>query len=489
MNTVGVTQDVGRSDIQKTRCVKHLAIGAMAVLSLSVVLASTASANVWYNQNAARFETEASNLNANLYSHFYDGSANMFRSIHQGPIADTVPSDTIHDNGYIFWSTALTFYAFVEGEKAVPGTYRFQIKQIYNSIMQQYFSQIHGGYAAWIDPDKFGSNDLYYDDNALAVIALSDAYTATLNHAYKDQASQIMKFTYMGRDNHDPGGLRWGFDTTKPNRTDRAASANTLAAIAALKLAAIGVNRNLNVAWGKSVLDWVSQNLIPATRERWPEQNDYLVRDACYFGKVSNNRDYSCPANPTWHVRNATWTYNSGNQILGRVFLYQLNPAKEQQSLTEAQNIAQAVMSRTNGSLYDGAVADVDKKYWFDSGFFIHHLADGLIALRSVLPAMAPQITAELLNEANYAYTEVRDPTDGMYWRNWRIWKVDPTRLQQWNRYTGQNMGWGCDDDDDDTGDPAERVQGKCAMPLAKGLLPNAGMARFYWLLYEMSTQ
>jgi hypothetical protein len=80
------------------------------------------------------------------------------------------------------------------------------------------------------------------------------------------------------------------------------------------------------------------------------------------------------------------------------------------------------------------------RNIWFDSGFFIQHLADGLIALRSVDPAMAPQITAELLNEANYAYTEVRDPADGMYWRNWRICRVNPRRLQQWNLYTGQNM-------------------------------------------------
>jgi hypothetical protein len=161
---------------------------------------------------------------------------------------------------------------------------------------------------------------------------------------------------------------------------------------------------------------------------------------------------------------------------------YQLDPANEQPSLIEAQNIANAVMDRGNGLLYDGAVAEVDRKYWLDGGFFIHHLVDGLIALRSVDPTMAPEITNELLFEANYAYTEVRDPPDGMYWRNWRIWKVDQTRLQQWNLYTGQNMGW-----DWANADCSERIQLSCAMPLAKGLLPNAGMARFYWLLYEIS--
>jgi hypothetical protein len=328
-------------NIQKVRPLTHFIVLVIAVLSLNVILASAVNAASNVNLNAARFENEATSLNADLYRNFYDRSANMFRSIHEGPIADTVSSDAIHNNGFVFWPTVLAFYALVEGEKALPGAYRSQIQQLFNFTLQQYYSYDpprRVGYAAWIDPDMRNSDDLYYDDNALAVIALCDAYTATLNQAYKDRASQIMQFIYKGRDySGNPGGLRWGFDRTKPGRSDRTASANTLAAIAAFKLAAIGVQYDRNVAWGKSVLDWVSQNLMPATQKRSQnpilekkkrvssQLNDYLVRDALYCDEVLMiNNVYSCPPNAAWHVRDVAWTYNSGNQLLGRVLLYQL---------------------------------------------------------------------------------------------------------------------------------------------------------------------
>ena len=164
MTSVGVTQDVGRLDedlnIRKTRSEEHLTIGIMAALSLSVVLASAANANVWYNQNAAGFKNEASNLNANLFINFYDPSANMFRSIKQGAIAETVPTDSKHNNGYVFEAAE---FEWISGESLVK-TYEAPVRKKPPGYRRT-FSAVCGGPVPMVDGDVINVPAGTLDDN------------------------------------------------------------------------------------------------------------------------------------------------------------------------------------------------------------------------------------------------------------------------------------------------------------------------------------
>jgi hypothetical protein len=173
------------------------------------------------------------------------------------------------------------------------------------------------------------------------------------------------------------------------------------------------------------------------------------------------------------------WTYNTGATILAHVEYYRLTLDKAH--LEEATRLARAATDRTK-RLYDGAVQDPNKRFWFDSGFFVHHLAEGLLALYRVTGDEA--LLAEVRRNANYAYQYLRDPSDGLYWRNWRLWRIGEPQLEAWKKLTGQE----CRLDADDSERSKERRYDKVPVadrPVVKTLLANAGTARLFWLLAQ----
>jgi len=308
---------------------------------------------VFSNENTANSQTTidyksvASKLNTNLLAQFYDSTNQVFRDFDSAHtlqyMVDTVVSGVVsgrdYNDAYVFWPTLLTLYAFVEGERAVPGTNKTWINQIYNN-MEIYFSPKRHAYSAWIYPDNYSSNNFFYDDNSLAVVVLCDAYVVTGNVTYLNRAWEIMSNFVYGGWQANTGGMLWGTDTTKQNTSDRSAASTTFAAVAALKLANLGINKSFNITWASGALDWVSKTLIPATKiTNDTNYNDYLVQNSLTCNDTApvantNPTQYAC-ASSTWTVTTATFTYNSGNQILGRVLLYQMDPVTYANSLTE----------------------------------------------------------------------------------------------------------------------------------------------------------
>ncbi len=399
---------------------------------------------------------EAQRLTALIFGRFWDANVGMFRA----PVrsAETVDSDPPHQNGYTFWPSLLAFHTLVEGEKIRRGRYKARMAQVYRGLEQYYDPQKHA-YNAWRHFP--GNNDTYYDDNAWGVTTLVAAYEATGDAAYRDRAQQVMEgFVSGGWDPTDtPGGVRWGTDPTKPHTADKTASATAGAALAALGLARLGIHRASNIAWAQSALTWLQRHL---------QDKDGLIRDGLQA--------------PTWTVMPTKWTYNTGVPIRAYVEHYRLthDPA----SLEAAKRLARAATDR-NKALYDQLVRDPERRFFYDSSFFVHYLADGLLALYRVTQDAA--LLDEVKRNANYAYAYLRDPTDGLYFRNFRLWRIGEAQYQAWRRLTGQEHRREPDAAERSQADKDTRLP-VSARPLVKTLLANAGCARLFWLLAQVQT-
>lgn len=408
------------------------------------------------------YDTEATRLNAALLSYFWDPDTSLFRA----PVksAETVDSTGNHNNGYVFWPSLLGLHALIEGERNHPGVYAAQIWNVYSKGLQQYWNSSLHAYNAWLFyPDN---NDSYYDDNAWAVITLVEAHNATAvsdpTHAatYLSRAAGIMQ-SYVSAgwdDTSKPGGMKWGTDTTKAGTTDKATSATAAAALAALMLAKAGVNASFNTRWGASVLQWLMTRLLGPNG---------LLQDAL--------------VPPDWTPRAIYWTYNTGVPI--RAFVEHYRLTQNADSLAQATALARAATDRSKKPLYDGLVQNTAVNYWFDSVYFVHYLVDGLLQLAAVTTdaALAATLKAESAAGAQFVRGHLKD-SDGLYWRNMRLYMIGAAQLHSWESLTGQTTPLSADAAERSL-DPAYANTAVAQRPLVKTLLANATAARLFWLV------
>ena len=288
---------------------------------------------------------------------------------------------------------------------------------------------------------------------AWAIVTLVEAYEATRQTRYRDRAAEIMRrFMPQGWSEGKPGGMTWGVDPTKAGTGDKGACSTSGAALAALALARVRIDRAANIAFAGKAVDWVLQTLKDA---------DGLIRDGL--------------GAPDWHMNATKWTYNTGVPIQVCVELHAITGDAER--LKTARALAEAAMDR-NKRLYDGLDQDPARRHWYDASFFVHYLVDGLLALHKATGDA--RILAEVRRNADYAVAHLRDPADGLYWRNWRLWMIGQAQYEDWARMTGQTHRLEADE--------SERSKEKDQMskpvdqrPLVKTLLANAAVARMMW--------
>ncbi|RYG69115.1 hypothetical protein EON80_10395 [bacterium] len=406
------------------------------------------------------FSGEAARLTGACMRQFWDDKSHMFRA----PIlsAETVASDAVHDRGYTLWASLLGLHALVEGEKDNPGQYAPQIAKVFDGL-EQYYSPELRAYTAWV---QFPGNvDAYYDDNSWVVTILTEAALATKksdakrSKQYLTRASIVMAdYVVKGFDtSNQPGGVRWGSDPNKPDTSDRGTSATAGTALAALMLARAGVNVSFYTKWGHEVLTWLTTKLL---------DNDGLIMDAL--------------TPPNWEPRRVKWTYNTGVPMRAYVEHYRLTHAP--QSLIMATRLAKAALNR-DGALFDSKVNDPDKRFYWDGIYFVHYLVDGLLHVAQVTPepALAASARSEVQRNLRYALDYLKDPADGFYWRNWRLYTIGEAEHSIWERWNEQKIA--------PAYDPSERSQEEKYKdtpvedrPRAKTLLANGGAARLFWL-------
>ena len=394
---------------------------------------------------------EASRLNALLMKTFWNGDVRMFRA----PVrsAETVDSDPKRNNGYVFWPSLLGLQALVSGEMRSPGTYRAEILTVYAGLEQYYDREAHA-YNAWLNYP--GNRDRYYDDNGWAVCVLAEAYQATGIAAFRDRAWEIQsKYLFGGWDaSKKPGGIPWGTDETKEGTADHNTCSTAASALGAILLAKSGVQRERNLKWGGQALDWLYEHL----------------RD-------SDNLFFDGFRSPNWTLSKTKWTYNTGAPIRAYVEHYRLT--KRPESLVRAKTLAKAANDR-NLAFYDSIPKNPEHRFFADSSFFVPYLIDGLSALYDV--TKDKNLLSEMRRNADFAINSLRDPEDGLYFRSWRLWKIDATRYEAWKRMTGQEFRLEPDDSERSKETKYEKLP-VGERPLVKTLLANAGIARMLWTL------
>ena len=440
-------------------------LGHLAAASLSFTGTRFGAAAAPALVSSTQFAAEGARLTAACMSHFWDANSKIFRA----PVlsAETVPSDALHDRGYTVWPSLIALHSLVEGEKHRPGKYAAQILQVYAGL-EQYFSPELSAYTAWVHFP--GNTDAYFDDNSWAVIVLTEASLACRHAdpaqaaAYLTRAEAIMAhFVVKGNDPAgQPGGVHWGADPRKPNTSDRGTSSTAGSALAAMMLARAGVDAAFYTAWGLRLLSWLDRRLLAA---------DGLVMDAL--------------TPPDWKPRTIKWTYNTGVPMRAYAEHYRLTGRAE--SLNRASALAHAAVNQ-NGALFDQAVRDPRKRFFWDSIYFVHYLADGLLQVAAITPdpKLAAAVRETAIRSTRYAYSFLRDPGDGFYWRNFRLYAVGEAQHDWWQRWTGQTIA--------PTYDASERSQEAKFQtlpvqdrPLVKTLLANAAAARLFWLTARLN--
>ena len=435
-------------------------LGTFALSGLSLSLLRRAVLAVPAPNGTASFATEAARLTGAMMNTFWDNGSKMFRA----PVlsSETVSSDALHDRGETLWPSLLGMHALVEGEKAYPGRYAAQIATVFDGLSQYYSEDLHA-YTSWIYFP--GNNDAYADDNSWVVIVFVEAFMACrktdpLNAAKFLERAQIVMTGYLVKNydfSNNPGGMRWGTDTTKPNTLDRGTSSTAGVALAALMLARAGVNAPFYAKFGIDVLTWISSRLL---------DEDDLVMDAL--------------VPPQWEVRRVKWTYNTG--VVMRAYIEHFRLTKSLDSLQMATKLARAAIDRNKG-LFDRKINDVSKRQYWDGVYFVHYLVDGLLQVAQETPdaKLATDVRAIAHQTARYVQTFLQDPADGFYWRNLRLYTIGDVQLAAWEKWSGQTTAPEYDESERSKEAKFQALAVK-DRPLAKTLLATGGAARLFWM-------
>lgn len=412
------------------------------------MLATLACALAASGQTArAEFRSEASRITYLTTKTFFDWKANIWRPT----VAST---EAVGTQGYTYWPSLVAWQAVIEAAKVNRSKWKAEVDRLY-VVLDQYFDRGAHAYCAW----KYfpGNDDHFYDDNGWAVIACMEAYEVTREARYRARAVDVLDgFLKGGWDGSGhPGGVRWGTKALQ-DRSDRTVSATASCALGALLVAKVHEPK-ANRTWAKKLLDWIRDDLSAPSG---------LIYDGF--------------RSPTFERMTTIWTYNTGVPI--RAALEYFDQTGARPYLQWAIRMGDASIDRSLSPLYDGAVKDPSKRYWFDGIYFVHYLVDGLRLLSR--RTGNPKYLGEAERNARYCMQFLRDG-DGLYWRNMRLWTIDEQTIAEFRQFTGQTAQQLHADASERAMDPSAMRLPVEQRPMVKTLLANASAARMFWLLSE----
>jgi predicted alpha-1,6-mannanase (GH76 family) len=303
----------------------------------------------------ANYRERAARLHRNIYTFFYDSTAQLFKEAKEREKNDK-------DFSYL-WPLCALIQAANEMETLEPGKEYMQV--VLKAIEQYHSTRIPApGYEAY--PVQYGGDARFYDDNQWIGIALIDAYARTGRQAYLDQAAGIYRFMITGYSTIAGGGLYWkeGDFTTKNT------CSNGPGIVLALKLyKATKEQQYLDTAL--SLYQWTNRHL------RSPQ--------GIYYDHIKL---------PSLEVDKRFYTYNAGTMLESNVLLYEITGDKKY--LSEAQLLAKACIEQfyKNGRL--------PEHYWFNAvllrGYAALYRQD---ANRTYINAMQHDAEEVWVNEAD----------------------------------------------------------------------------------------
>ena len=160
---------------------------------------------------------------------------------------------------------------------------------------------------------------LYYDDNGWIGLELMNAYDATHNRAYLDQAKRVVRFLSSGWDNsrrdRPRGGIFWG---VSPDLHQRNTITNGLAINVALRIYE-ATHQNYYKDFALNVYNWLNHSLYRS--------------DGLYNDNIGHSG----------HVDGGMMSYNEGVMLGANLHLYRIT--KNEVYLQRAETLAQKTIA------------------------------------------------------------------------------------------------------------------------------------------------
>lgn len=202
------------------------------------------------------------------------------------------------------------------------------------------------GYSSY--PFIYGSEEKYYDDNAIVGIELIDAYEITGNEEYLFRAKQAMHIIYTGESKECGGGIYWN-ETEYGNNGEKGISSNGFGTYLALKLYQT-TNDEQYLIFAKRIYSWVLQNLKnPDNQIYW---NGILPADCS--------------------IRENIWVYNTAIMVLNSLLFYEITG--HQKYLDEASKVAKASFTHFTENI-NGRKAFIYDVPWFKTVLLKSYIA------------------------------------------------------------------------------------------------------------------
>jgi len=392
---------------------------------------------------------------------FYSPTYRQFRN----PDANELGTiDTQH--GYVVWPVSIAFWALADlalRTKSQPSQQKRDVQRklmIASEAMEKHWSPEFSGYCAWVWFQ--GNRDVYYDDNAHAGNALVTAWEATGDRQFLKRAEQIVTgLISRGWDRGaggGPGGVAWHIEKNK----SRNACSTLSVAVLACRLALHGVQREYCTELARSCITFSERHLVA--------HEDGLVIDNIALNET----------NGAWEPDGKKYTYNTGFAIEAFMLWARLTGAREYAEKAEMMAL-KAVSPET--ALFDAVVPDLKQRMWWDSTFFAHHLVEALVLVVKYQPGSetASIITDFLMRMSAYCRAYLRDPRDGLYFRNLRMYRIGEAQTQRFNELFGTAQVLEADGEErEGSNEPVERRR------LIKTMIGNAGMARVLLLISDL---
>jgi len=249
------------------------------------------------SENKAKAEI----IYTNIYNHFYDSTANLFKETND-------PKANEKTFSYL-WPLCALIQCAEEMEAIDPATKK--VVPVMKSILQYYDKTAPApGYASYVT--RLGGGDRFYDDNQWIAIALMDAYQKKPVADYLTWSKEIYRFMMTGYDTVSGGGLYW----KEKDITTKNTCSNGPGIVLALQLyQSTGTKSYLDTAL--QLYHWVNKYL------RTP--------NAVYWDNVQTTKKNK--------IDSAIYSYNTGIMIQANTKLYTIT--KQQKYLAEAKLLAE----------------------------------------------------------------------------------------------------------------------------------------------------
>ncbi len=441
----------------------RVGLALLAALPALVAAGTPGDDRVPLSTPPAGWADEAHRLTEHVQDTFWEDT--LHRYVARVDSEGTVRGTNAHGRAFIghtLWAWTEAFRMLAAATASDPDTFGDDLAQAFASL-ERYYDPTRGCYNAW---EHFPGNvDSYSDDNAWLILGLCEATVATGDRRFADRGHDVMERYLVGEwcDDDGPLGMRWGFDATNNRQAKQRASISaSSSAAAAIALANLGYQREANLRRARVWLDWIERHCVDA---------DGLVMDGLRPGRT--------PAD-AWRLERFKWSYNTGLVILANAMLYE--QTGDAVLLDRVRRSAHAAIDR-EGEMYEGIVDDPALRFFDDTTYFATHLIEALAKAAEVLED--DRLRDEAERNARYLFTHLRDPDDGLYFRNMRLWVIDEVRRNRFDALfagsfdaTRPREGFSAE----------ERATADRELPVArrrpvKTLLAAASVARMYWTL------